>query len=384
MKLALITHNVIRGDGQGRVNYRLALHALARGHEVLLLADQVEPGLLERGARWLRIHPRVQKPHLLKVAEFTWRASALVRRVRGEVDIIHANGYVLDEPHHLNTSHFVHAAWLHSSVRASEVTGRLQSTYQGLYTAANARWEQRAYRRARLVAAVSEPVRADLLTTGLSPEHVVTVPNGVDLEEFHPGREREPRATWGLPEDRPLALFVGGIRTGRKNLDTVLAALREVPGLHLAVVGDVRGSPFPALAQRLGVADRVSFLGFRDDVARLLRASDLFVFPSRYETFALVVLEALASGVPVVTARSVGAASLVTPECGVVLPDPEDAAALARAMHTLVEDAPLRERMGHRAREVAREHGWEQMAEAYFRLYERLAGESSGTEELLR
>jgi len=135
----------------------------------------------------------------------------------------------------------------------------------------------------------------------------------------------------------------------------------------------VRGSPFPALAQRLGVADRVSFLGFRDDVARLLRASDLFVFPSRYETFALVVLEALASGVPVVTARSVGAAGLVTPECGLVLPDSEDAAALARALRLLVEDAPLRERMGRTAREVAQAHGWAQMAEAYFRLYERLA-----------
>lgn len=371
MKLALVTHNVIRSDGQGRVNYQLARHALARGHEVLLLADQVEPDLLERGARWLRLHPRVQKPHLLKVAEFTQRASALVRRVRGEADIIHANGYVLDVPHHLNTSHFVHAAWLRSSVRASEVTGRLQSTYQWLYTAANARWEQRAYRQARLVAAVSEPVRADLLATGLAPEHVVTVPNGVDLEEFRPGKE--PRAAWGLPEDRPLALFVGGIRTGRKNLDTVLAALREVPGLHLAVVGDVRGSPFPTLAERLGVARRVSFLGFRDDVARLLRASDLFVFPSRYETFALVVLEALASGVPVVTARSVGAASLVTPACGAVLPDAEDAAALARVMRSLVEDASLRERMGLQAREVAQEHGWAGMAAAYFRLYERLA-----------
>ncbi|WP_375770740.1 glycosyltransferase family 4 protein [Archangium gephyra] len=371
MKLALVTHNVIRSDGQGRVNYQLARHALAKGHEVLLLADQVEPELLERGARWLRLHPRVQKPHLLKVAEFTQRASALVRRVRGEADILHANGYVLDEPHHLNTSHFVHAAWLRSSVRASEITGRLRSTYQWLYTAANARWEQRAYRQARLVAAVSEAVREDLLATGLSPEHVVTVPNGVDLEEFHPGRE--PRAAWGLPEDKPLALFVGGIRTGRKNLDTVLAALREVPGLHLAVVGDVRGSPFPALAERLGVANRVSFLGFRDDVARLLRASDLFVFPSRYETFALVVLEALASGVPVVTARSVGAASLVTPKCGIVLPDAEDAAALARAMRSLVENASLRERMGLEAREVAREHGWAEMAAAYFRLYERLA-----------
>jgi glycosyltransferase involved in cell wall biosynthesis len=372
MRLALVTHNVIRNDGQGRVNHRLALHALARGHQVLLLADQVEPDLLERGARWLRIHPHVQRPHLLKVAEFTRRASALVRRMRGEADIIHANGYVLEEPHHLNTSHFVHAAWLRSSVRASEVTGRLQARYQWLYTAANARWEQRAYQRARLVAAVSEPVRADLLATGLSPERVVTVPNGVDLEEFHPGRE--PRVAWGLPEDRPLALFVGGLRTGRKNLDTVLTALREVPGLHLAVVGDVRGSPFPALARRLGVAERVSFLGFREDVARLLRASDFFVFPSRYETFALVVLEALASGVPVLTARSVGAASLVTPECGHVLPDPEDASALARAMRSLVEDAPLRERMGRRAREVAEHHGWERMAENYFHLYERLAG----------
>jgi glycosyltransferase involved in cell wall biosynthesis len=374
LRLVLVTHNVICGDGQGRVNYRLALHALTRGHRVLLLANQVEPELLERGAQWLRVPLWTQRPHLLKVAEFTRRASALVRRLRGEVDIIHANGYVLEEPHHVNTSHFVHAAWQRSRVRATESSGLLQSAYQGLYAAANVRWEQRAYRQARQVVAVSELVRQELLATGLPAERLTVIPNGVDLVEFHPGRE--PRGTWGLPEDRPLALFVGALRTGRKNLDTVLAALRQAPRLHLAVVGDVQGSPFPALARRLGVAERVSFLGFRQDVARLLRASDLFVFPSRYEPFALVVLEAMACGLPVVTARSVGAASLVEQAGGLVLPEAEDVTALARALRTLVEDAPLRERLGQQARTVAEQHGWEQMAESCFRLYEALLTEA--------
>ena len=111
----------------------------------------------------------------------------------------------------------------------------------------------------------------------------------------------------------------------RKNLDTVLQALVGASGVHLAVVGAREGSPYPALAERLGVADRVHFLGFRRDMAQIMQAVDIFVFPSRYEPFGIVVLEAMASGVPVILAATVGAAEVVTPDCGVVLPDPEDA-----------------------------------------------------------
>src|SRR5262249_4723856 len=136
----------------------------------------------------------------------------------------------------------------------------------------------------------------------------------------------------GSNDRHPLALFVGDIRSPRKNLDSVLHALARVPDLTLIVVGKLERSPFPHLAQKLNIPDRVIFLGYRPDVSRLMRAADFFLSPSRYEPFGLVVLEALASGLPVITASTVGAAALVTPNCGRVIPDPHDIDSLAVAL----------------------------------------------------
>jgi glycosyltransferase involved in cell wall biosynthesis len=369
MKLALITHNFFRGDGQSRVNYEIAHHALRQGAEVWLLADQVDASLLEQGAHWVKVHPQQQKLHLRKVPEFAHRASAALRTLPVRPDIIHANGYTLDTPHHINTSHFVHASWRRSPVHTARLRRDLYGAYQWTYSAMNARWERKAYTEARLVAAVSERVRQELIAAGVPSEKVCVVVNGVDLAEFAPGPED--RASLGLPSGVPLALFVGDIRTPRKNLDTILAALKTLPGLHLAVVGAVAASPYPALAERLGVAARTHFLDFRRDVSRLMRAADLFVFPSRYEACSLALLEAMASGMPIVTAETTGGAELVTRDCGIVLPSPDDTEALSAALRSLMESPSYRAAMGKAAREVAEQHSWEQMATEYMALYAR-------------
>jgi glycosyltransferase involved in cell wall biosynthesis len=159
-----------------------------------------------------------------------------------------------------------------------------------------------------------------------------------------------------------------------------LRALAQTPGVHLAVAGGLEGSPYPAMARQLGLSERVHWLGFRRDVDALMRAADLFVFPSRYEPFALVILEAMASGLPLITASTVGAAELVTPDCGLIVSDPEDAGALAEALRELSADGPLRQRMGCAARGIAEGCRWEQMADRYLALYAQTAQESGRRE----
>ena len=85
------------------------------------------------------------------------------------------------------------------------------------------------------------------------------------------------------------------------------------------------------MVSQLGLADRVHFLGYRRDIAALMQAADVFVFPSRYEACTLVLLEALAAGLPVITAVTAGGSEIVTPDCGVVLSDSEDMAGLVAA-----------------------------------------------------
>ncbi len=369
MKLTLVTHNLTRGDGQGRVNFELVRHALRQGVAVQLLADSVDEDLVKAKARWCVVSPSLRRVNLLKVRQFASMADRALARLReqGEVGIVHGNGYVLGGPHDVNSSHFVHSLWLRSPVHVARLNHNAWGAYQGFYTWMNARWERHAYRQAGLVVAVSDRVRQELLQIGVPDERIRVVLNGVDTEEFHPGTAD--RGALGLPTGVPLALFVGDIRTPRKNLDTVLKALVGVPGSHLAVVGNTTESPFPALAAQLGIAERVHFLGFRRDVPALMRAADLFVFPSRYEACSLVLLEAIASGLPVVTASTSGGAEVIGADCGIVLDDANDVGRLQSALCALQEDPSRRRAMGEAARAVAERHTWAIMAEQYLKIY---------------
>ena len=109
------------------------------------------------------------------------------------------------------------------------------------------------------------------------------------------------------------------------------------------------------------------------DVPELMKAADFLVFPSRYEPFGLMVLEAMATGIPVITAATTGAAQLVTADCGVILPDSDDTEALAEALNQLVKcDRQQRQQMGQVARAIAEQHSWANMASNYVNLFEQL------------
>lgn len=374
MKLTLVTHNVTRGDGQGRVNFELARHALKWGVTVRLLADAVDEELLKAGATWNPVRPTLRRINLFKVRQFAGMADRELARLRaaGDEGLVHANGYVLGCPHAINSSHFVHSLWLRSPVHVARLNHNAWGAYQGLYTWLNARWERQAYAHAEVVIAVSERVREELREIGVPDERIRVVLNGVDTEEFYPASgEGEDRTALGLPRQVVLALFVGDIRTPRKNLDTVLRALVSTPGMHLAVVGKTDESPFPELAARLGIAERVHFLGFRRDVAHLMRASDLFVFPSRYEACSLVLLEAIASGLPVVTARTAGGAEVIKEECGIVLEDANDVEKLRQTLSTLQESPARLREMGDAARSIAQQYTWARMSERYLEVYQK-------------
>lgn len=367
MRVALVTHNVLRGDGQGRVCFELARHALHHGIGVEIFADQVDQSLMDAGARWTPVQPARVPTNLFKVWDFAWRAAHTLAPRRNEFDVIHAHGHVLNMPHHVNTAHMVHSAWRASPGYADACGRGWRGVYRRAYTDINARWERRTYHRASVVVAVSERVRSELCALGLAESGLRVIHHGVDLVEHHPGSAHRPAL--GIAACGPLILFAGNLRTDLKNASTLIRALAQVPGAALALAGSVDGSPFPALAARLGLSDRVQFLGYRKDLPALMRAADIFVLPSRYESFSLVLLEAMASGLPVVTARTVGAAELVSDACGFVLDDPDDERALARALTVLVADRDLRVRLGHAAREAAEGHSWEKMARQYLHLY---------------
>ncbi len=234
----------------------------------------------------------------------------------------------------------------------------------------------------RLFVALSKRVADDFVRLhGVKRDWIRIVPNGVDCARFSPGRRREfgaaVRGELRLSENAVLLLLVAhNLRL--KGVGPALRALkllrkRSAP-VHLAILGGRRTQGYPLLAQALGVRENVSFLGARSDVVPYLAAADLLVHPTFYDSCSLVVLEALASGLPAVVSRAAGADELMTDgREGYVISDPRQAATLADRIERLL-DPRERSRMGAAARDLALRHSFQRNCDRIEEVYREIAG----------
>ena len=223
--------------------------------------------------------------------------------------------------------------------------------------------------RATVVA--SDYARAELAARGI--ERLAHVPLGVDLMRFHPARRAEREMTrheFGLPVDRPVVLFVGRLAR-EKRLEVVLDGWRTVAratGALLVIVG--AGDAEQALRQRVGDRDAI-WLPFQNDrelVARLHGTADAYVSPGEWETFGLSALEAMATGIPVVTPASGGGYELVQRAgAGHAYAPGSPSEAAAAIIAALGSGASARGDAGRRYAE--REHGWPTVFDRLFTLY---------------
>lgn len=218
-------------------------------------------------------------------------------------------------------------------------------------------------------------------------ERPVIIANGIDLSPYQrpPAAPREIlRAEWGVGPDEVLVMAVGRLMAVKNHsllLNALAVAARSQPGLKAAMVGDgVLEEPLKHETERLGLDGRVRWLGFRKDVSDCLRAADIFVMSSDSEGLPLVLLEAMAAGLPVVSTH-VGAIPRVVAEGGVTVPI-QDPVALGEALAALASDSGRRRRMGEVSRERSGAFSVESMAECYVRLYGDLLGERLLSQEL--
>lgn len=184
---------------------------------------------------------------------------------------------------------------------------------------------------------------------GVPPESVRVVRSAVDPLRFaaedRPRRRHDERARWGVSPDDTVGLFVA-TNYRLKGLAPLLRAFALVPdrGARLVVVGNPKFGRYERLAGRLGLAGRVTFLGHRADPKDCYFAADYLVHPTFYDPCSLVVLEALACGLPVITTRYNGASELLNPPAeGLVVNDPHDAPALAAALTRMLDRGYLRD-----------------------------------------
>ena len=232
------------------------------------------------------------------------------------------------------------------------------------------------------IIAISEMVKRDIVRWyGISPDRVEVIYNGVDLERFHPRNRQyraEVRKRHGLHEEILLLFVSHNFRMrGLRHLMQALASLKRegAPSFKLLVLGRDRQGPYLRLARKMGISGEVIFAGSTDEPEKYYGAADLFVHPSFYDACSLALLEALASGLPVVTTSSTGASGILSHgEDGWVIQSATDREELKTGIRYFLDDnTRLRaSRQGRmKAEQYSRQVNFERVMKVFQRLPER-------------
>lgn len=219
----------------------------------------------------------------------------------------------------------------------------------------------------------------DLMIThfGIDSKHTTAIYNGIDLADFDQAVLNE--APIQLKKETDLLIGTVGRLSPQKGFDVLLNSmpkiLQKVPQARLFIAGEgPEEGALKALCKSLNIEKQVNFLGMRPDIPALLQAFDLFVLPSRYESFPISILEVMAASKPIVSTLVDGIPeSICHGKTGLLVP-PEDVDALAQAITTLLQDAPLRIKMSAQARQRVESHfTLHQMAQKTQAIYHQLS-----------
>jgi UDP-glucose:(heptosyl)LPS alpha-1,3-glucosyltransferase len=364
-----------RRGGVEQWTHQFATQLLAAGHEVHAVARSFAPGAAPAGLQCHAIEAGSSRLQFAAATEAKLRTLAL--------DIVHDTG--------CGTYADVFQPHGGSRVAAFEQNVALMPAWQRPWKRTFARWLPRYQEFAalckrqyandgRVILALSNMVAEDLRRFhGVPREHLRVIYNGVDTDRFSPAwratYREEVRARLGVRDEVLLLIVAHNFRL--KGVPTLLKAtarlVRAGLTLRVAVAGGKHLSAARRSARRLGIEHCTTFLGSIDDVVPYYAAADVYVQPTFYDPCSLVVLEALASGLPVITTRHNGAGELITPgKEGEILANANDAEALATSLMPLVTSPELRDRMGLAARKLALEHTHEKNREAITKVYEQI------------
>lgn len=341
----IILHADARRGGAEKYTIDLSRSLAHRGHDVTLLAGSFhEPP-------W-------------EVKQIKCEASAITktlgyRRFLSQLDT-HLSTHSFDVLHAMLPVRQCDLYHPHAGLAIeSLITGHLK--YRGKFAQTVARWanrtnpKRRAFARVErqllsgsvppMVLCLSDYVRRSVRDRYPLGDNLLPILfNAVDLRHFDPKRRpdagNDMRAEFGLGHETVVALFVGQ-DFHRKGLATAIRAVGRCtdPRVRLLVVGKDVPGPYRGLARKLGIEKRVVFAGGTPDAYRFYRGADFFILPTRHDPCSLVVLEALAMGVPVITTSLNGAAEIMTHGLdGMIVNDPNDVLRLTDAIKTLMDD----------------------------------------------
>jgi glycosyltransferase involved in cell wall biosynthesis len=368
-----VLNRVFETSGGGAERYSIALvEQLSQRHEVHVFAQQIKHDF--SGVTYHKVATPLRKPRWINQLWYAW---ATWRVTRSGFDIVHS---------HENTWHgqvqTVHVL----PVRYNLFHGRtgVARVLRWVKVITSPRllaylWLERmrfAHQSGRQVVVTSASLQVTMAATypGSASATSVITPGVYVPDAGNDAEKRVAREQLGLPVIGRCLLFVGNDYK-KKGLDALLQALPSLPDdVVLAVVGNTTHLPLYARqAQEAGLGQRVFFLGALPDVGCAYRAADVLVHPTLEDTFAMVVLEAMAHGLPVVVSSAAycGISGLLSNgENALILEDPRNVQQLGQILNQLLGDAALRQHLGEEARIIASHYQWQDIVrrqeEVYF------------------
>jgi glycosyltransferase involved in cell wall biosynthesis len=348
-----------------------------RGHHVKVVTTQTSKGQQE-----ISDDPDLYRvPITFKVfnTPVSVKAYGLINRLAQGVDLIHAYAYPVffsDVSAHVASKTKVPFV-LEWTIDPRQAPAYKENMLAKIFTDSYMNVQgNRVFRKATVIITLSENYKRYLVSKGLPQEKIEVIPCGVDTELFNP--KVSPISLGDNYES--LILYVGRI-SSQKGLDLLLEAfpeiLREHPNTLLAIIGLCDQPTFWRKIQSdlRNIKSHVKFFGSmsQDLLAKYYRTADLLVFPSRYESFAMVPLEASACGTPVVSTFA-GAVEDATKKVAYLVEN-EKPSHLAKSVNYLLSNSDLRKKMGWQAAElVAKQYSWETALDKYEATYQKCLG----------
>lgn len=361
MKIAYVVHDYHRAGGHSRYVAELATR-FSKEHEVHVFANKI----IDDGTSGIQFHhvPAWRENALATIVSFALPATFQVGR---GFDIVHSQGFC-GFLGNVFTAHICNRAWRQGLTRLeggatlresiiSRVAGALEH-----YTYGFARNSQ--------VIAVSERVARDLVQYYHCPAPMHVIYHGTDSNVFSPEvrahSRDDARAQFGIPKDQFVFLYVGHLRKGARQC---IQALAQVEEGWLLCVSPSDPEEYRRFSQECGQGQRVIFAGHTQQVEKVYAAGDALLLPTPYDSFGMVVSEAMACGLPVVVSREAGVAELIRPGVnGLLLDDLTSHVELAQHMRSL-QNRPWAEMLGRGGRETIEKLTWDTVAEQTLQVY---------------
>lgn len=375
MNIALVIYRYAKNyGGVERYVYGLSRGLTDQGHNVTVFYAKGDP-IQKRGLSFRKV-PVVSFYSPLKWYTFAKNSKEMLDSV--SYDLIHGFGRTYNQDLY-RVGGGSHRAYLKNMYEYG-CYGPWKKTFKQINprTKMILHLEERTFseQNYRYMTAISEQCKREVQHYYDVPDRrIEIIYNGVDLSEFHPDNREafrtEIRQKHDADPDDFVVLFVGSgfLRKGLPYLLEGIGQMDTPPQLWVAGNGDISG--YSGKATSLGIDDQTLFLGAKDQIERYYAAADVFVLPSVYEPFGTVVLEAMASGLPVLVSNEAGASEIITNgEEGYSLDPPSDTDQICQRIHE-IRDEGKAEEMGDAARQTAEQYSIEKNRQKTIEAYEK-------------